>query len=225
MSEPQTIAGEVDTPYSWARLAVSLAITTIGGVGLWSMVVVMPAVEAEFGVQRAEASLPFTLLMVGFAAGGVLMGKLTDRFGIALPLLIGAVALGCGYVLAGQAETLWQFAIVHGVLIGFLGSSATFGPVIADVSRWFMRHRGIAVGIASCGSYLAGTVWPPIIQHFVETVGWRETHVGIGIFSLLTIPPLTALLRRRPPQPVIATAAMVAEGRHALQGVPPGLLQ
>ena len=128
------------------------------------------------------------------------MGRLTDRFGIALPLGIGAFAIAGGYVLAARAETLWQFALVHGVLIGFLGSSATFGPVIADASRWFTRHRGIAVAIASSGSYVAGTVWPPVIQSFVQSVGWRETHVGIGIFCLLTILPLAALLRRTPPK-------------------------
>ncbi len=85
------------------------------------------------------------------------------------------MALGAGYAPAAWSATLWQFALVHLVLVGFLGSSATFGPVIADVSRWFFRHRGIAVGVASCGSYLAGTVWPPVIQHFVDTAGWRAT--------------------------------------------------
>ena len=202
----------------------SLLISAIGGVGLWSIAVVMPTVEAEFGVDRAAASLPFTLLMIGFAAGGVLMGKLTDRFGLAVPLWIGAAALGAGYALAAWSATLWQFALVHLVLVGFLGSSATFGPVIADVSRWFFRHRGIAVGVASCGSYLAGTIWPPVIQHFVETAGWRATHLGIGIFCLVTIPPLAFLLRRKAPA-VAATEPSRAWRPADLNGLTPGLLQ
>ena len=210
--------------YAWFRLGVSVLISAIGGVGLWSIAVVMPTVEAEFGVARADASLPFLLLMIGFAAGGVLMGRLTDRFGLSVPLWIGAVALGAGYALASRSTTLWQFALVHGVLVGFLGSSATFGPVIADVSRWFTRHRGIAVGIASCGSYLAGTIWPPVIQHFVETAGWRATHLGIGLFCLVTIPPLALLLRRKAPA-IVASRRPRAVRPADLNGLTPGLLQ
>jgi MFS family permease len=214
-----------ESPYAWLRLIVSLVITTIGGVGLWSIAVVMPTIEAEFGVARADASLPFTLLMIGFAAGGILMGRLMDRFGIAVPLGLGAVALAAGYVLAGRSETLWQFALAHGLLVGFLGSSATFGPVLADISRWFTAHRGIAVAVAACGSYLAGTVWPPVIQYFVETAGWRATHVGIGIFCLVTIPPLTLVLRPRPPQTQATANGRAGESHASLNGLSPGILQ
>lgn len=215
-----------DSRYAWFRLAVSVLISAIGGVGLWSIAVVMPTVEAEFGVARAGASLPFTLLMLGFAAGGILMGRLTDRLGLSVPLWIGAAALGAGYMLASRSTTLWQFALVHGVLVGGLGSSATFGPVIADVSRWFVRYRGIAVGVASCGSYLAGTVWPPVIQHFVETAGWRATHLGVGLFCLLTIPPLALLLRRKAPDPAPRGSVGAVAARPAdFGGLTPGLLQ
>lgn len=214
-----------DSRYAWFRLAVSVLISAIGGVGLWSIAVVMPTVEAEFGVARAGASLPFTLLMLGFAAGGIFMGRLTDRLGLSVPLWIGAAALGVGYMLASRSATLWQFAIVHGMLVGGLGSSATFGPVIADVSRWFLRYRGIAVGVASCGSYLAGTVWPPVIQHFVETAGWRATHLGIGLFCLLTIPPLALLLRRKAPDPAPRGSPAAAARPADFGGLTPGLLQ
>ena len=225
---------EGDPPYAWFRLAISLLVTTIGGVGLWSVVVALPAVEAEFQVARADAALPYTLLMVGFAVGGILMGRLADRFGVLPPLVGGTCMLALGYILAGQAQSLWQFALAHGVLIGLLGSSATFGPMIADISRWFTKHRGIAVAICACGSYMAGTVWPPIAQHFIDSVGWRMTHVGIGLFCLVTILPLTLLLRRRAPEPVVRPA-MATSGlssgaapgpAHGLSpSLSPGLLQ
>ncbi|MCE3248610.1 MAG: transporter, partial [Geminicoccaceae bacterium] len=109
------------------RLAASLALSTIGGIGLWSVVVALPAIEAEFGVDRGGASLPYAATMLGFAVGGVLMGRLADRFGIIVPVVLGTAMLGIGYVAAAQASELWQFILAQALLIGMLGSSATFG--------------------------------------------------------------------------------------------------
>ncbi len=185
-----------DTARAWLRLGVAVLLSTIGGVGMWSVVVALPVLQADFGVTRADAALPYTLAMLGFAGGGVLMGRLADRFGVAVPLALGTLALGLGYLAVGQASTLWQVAIAHGLLIG-IGCSATFGPLIADLSHWFVRRRGIAVAIAASGNYLAGTFWPPVVQHFIATSGWRATHTGIGLFLLVSMLPLVYFLRQR----------------------------
>src|SRR5947209_5686366 len=139
MLMPGTTKAGVESPLAWRRLAVAVALTTVGSVGMWSVPVVLPTVQAEFGVARADASLPFTLTMLGFACGGVVMGRLSDRFGIVPPIVCGAMALGLGFIVAGLASSLMPFAIVY-ALIGF-GSSATFGPLIADVSQWFTLRR------------------------------------------------------------------------------------
>jgi MFS family permease len=173
-----------------------VALSTLGGVGMWSFMVALPAIQADFAIGRGEASLPFTLAMIGFACGGVLMGKLADRFGIAVPLLLGTGLLALGYLAVGLSSSLWQVALAHGLLIG-LGCSATFGPLMADTSHWFVRRRGIAVAIAASGNYLAGTIWPPIVQHFIASNGWRATHTGLGIFLVVTMLPLVFLLRKR----------------------------
>ncbi|MGA8601997.1 MAG: MFS transporter, partial [Beijerinckiaceae bacterium] len=191
-------ASVVDGRAAWMRLGLAVLIATLGGVGMWSVPVSLPAVQAEFGIARAAASLPFTLTMVGFAFGGIALGRLADWRGVALPLMIGAIALACGYVAAGLAPSLPAFALAQGALIGF-GSAASFGPLIADISHWFERRRGIAVAICAAGNYVAGTVWPPTIQHFIETSGWRATHIGIGIFCAATLLPLAWFMRRRPP--------------------------
>jgi MFS family permease len=104
--------------------------------------------------------------------------------------------LGLGYLAVGFSSNLWQVALAHGFLIGF-GCSATFGPLMADISHWFTRHRGIAVAIAAAGNYVAGTVWPPVVQHFIASSGWRATHVGIGLFLLAVMLPMILPLRRR----------------------------
>ncbi len=192
------------------RLFVALALMTVGASGMYVVAVVLPAVQAEFGVARADASLPYTAMMIGFGVGGILMGRLADRFGVMVPLLIGAAGLGIGYTLAGMAGSIWLFAIVHGVLIGFLGSSATFAPLIADTSLWFVRRRGIAVAVCASGNYLAGTIWPPIVQHFIDTVGWRHTYLGLGLFCAVVTVMLAPLLRRRPPLVALAQAAPTA---------------
>jgi MFS family permease len=172
---------------------------TIGGAGMYVVTVALPPVQAEFGVSRSDASLPYTLTMVGFALGGILMGKLSDRFGVLVPVLLGGSMLGLGFIIAGNAASIWQFAIAQGLLIGFLGSAATFVPLVADTSLWFTRRRGIAVAICASGNYLAGAIWPPLVQHFFEQFGWRTTYIGVGLFAIATMLPLALALRRRPP--------------------------
>jgi MFS family permease len=199
MTSLQRAAGQggspTDSAAAWLRLAVAVVLSTVGGVGMWSIMVALPVIQTDFGVSRADASLPFTMVMIGFAGGGIVMGRLADRFGIAVPLTIGTLALSAGYLATGMSSSLWQVALAH-TLIG-LGSSATFGPMMADISHWFVRRRGIAVAIAASGNYFAGTIWPPVVQHFIATDGWRTTHTGIGLFCLVATLPLVLLLRRR----------------------------
>lgn len=231
LEEENKVSGEpdltgVDSFYAWTRLAVALLISTIGGVGMWSVVVVLPVVQAEFGVARADATLPYTMTMIGFGIGGVVMGKLADRFGIVLPVLVGAIMLSLGYLLSASSTSILQFGLVQGVLIGF-GTSTTFAPLLADTSLWFMKRRGAAVGLIASGNYLAGVVWPPIVQHFVQISGWRQAHLGIGLFCLATMLPLALLfLRRR--APAAAPAAAIAYGGSSPSrplGLAPGTLQ
>jgi MFS family permease len=214
-----------DTRYAWVRLWASLLVTTIGSVGMWTPVVVLPAVQAEFAATRADASLPYTASMVFFVVGQVMMGRLADRAGIFVPVVTGTIALALGYVAAGLAPSLPLFVAAYGLLIGFLGSSSVFGPVIADVSHWFVRRRGLAVAICSCGSYLAGTLWPPVVQHFTDTVGWRATHLGIGIFCAATMLPLAMVLRRRAPVVHAGRAAGGADPARLAAVLSPAALQ
>ena len=141
---------DIESPYAWLRLGVAVAMAAVGGVGLWSLVVALPAIQADFGVDRAAASLPYAFAMMGFAGGGVVIGRLADRFGILAPLALGTVSLGIGYISVGLAPNLWMVTAAH-VLLGF-GCSATFAPLIADISHWFSRRRGIAVGIVASGN-------------------------------------------------------------------------
>ena len=187
-----------DSRYSWIRLFISLALAVVGGIGLWLAVVVLPTIQAEFGVDRAGASLPYTATFVGFAAGGFVMGRLADRFGITVPISIAAVALGAGFFLAAMSQSYWQFVAAQAILIGFLGSAATFGPLVADASQFFLRRRGIAIAIVASGNYIAGTIWPPFMQAAIAAYGWRATYMAIGVLCVVIMLPLAQLLKKRP---------------------------
>jgi MFS family permease len=161
-SAARSLEGEAESTYAWMRLTVSLLLSTLGGVGMWSVVVALPAVQAEFGVARGAASLPYTLTMIGFGLSGIAMGRLSDRYGIMVPVMVGTLVMALGYVAAGASTTLWQYTLAQGLLVG-AGSSATFAPLLAHTSLWFVRRRGIAIAIFASGNYLAGAVWPPIV--------------------------------------------------------------
>jgi MFS family permease len=207
-----------DSPYAWGRVAASLCLATIGGIGLWAPVVVLTTIQDEFGVGRAGGSLPYTATMVGFAVGGVTLGRLADKFGILPPLIIGAVTLGLGFIACAYTGGYWQFLLVQGVVIGMLGSSATFGPLVADTTHWFQRYRGIAVAVVASGNYLAGTIWPRALEYAISLYGWRDAFIGIGILCLVTMLPLAMFLRRRPP---IADHHPVSAGSGAHEILPP----
>jgi MFS family permease len=182
-----------DSGQAWVRLALALVIGSIGSVGMWSVVVVLPVVQAEFGATRGAVSLAFTLTMLGFGLGGVATGKVTDRFGIVVAIALSISFLGFGFVIAGLSTTLWQFILVY-FLIG-LGASASFGPLMAEASHWFERYRGLAVTIVASGNYVGGTIWPPLVNSGVQSVGWRTTHIAVGVFCAVAMTLVLALLR------------------------------
>jgi MFS family permease len=137
--------------------------------------------------------------MIGYGVGGFVMGRAADRFGLTPPLVSGAIFLGAGYLLAAHAQDITTFTVAHALFMGLLGSSVTFSPLLADTSLWWVKRRGIAVAVCASGNYLGGAIWPPVVQHFVETSGWRATYVGMGVFCALSMLALALMMRRRPP--------------------------
>ena len=175
------------------RLALALLIGSIGSVGMWSVVVVLPVVQAEFATTRGAVSLAFTMTMLGFGLGGVVTGRITDRFGIVTAMAVSIGLLGFAYVTAGLSTTLSQFIAIY-FLIG-LGTAATFAPLMAEASHWFERYRGLAVTIVASGNYVGGTIWPPLVNWGVQSAGWRTTHIAIGIFCAVSMALVLLLLR------------------------------
>lgn len=199
-----------DSRYSWFRLAITLTIAMVANVGMWAIVVIMPSVEAEFGASRAVASLPYTLMMVGFAFGNLLIGRIVDRFGVTLALNGAVVVIVFGYLLSMWAPSMTTLSMTH-LLLG-LGCAVGFGPLIADISHWFLRRRGIAVALVASGNYLSGAIWPNLLTGMLAESGWRQVYLTLAIITVVALVPLSMLLRRKIP----LTAHVTADASSAL---------
>jgi len=212
-----------DGPYAFARLGLSVAAATMLNAGMWAIIVVLPQAQTDFGVDRASASLPYTMMMFGLAFGTIALGRMADRVGIVIPLIIGAALLCAGFVVAGYAPNLLVFSLAHALLIG-VGNGVGFGPLMADVSHWFVKRRGIAVVVTASGNYLAGTIWPLVMNATIPTVGWRATYAAMGVAILVTVLPLCLFMRRRPSAATMAQAEEATRIARADVGLSPRLL-
>lgn len=188
-------ATQHDSRYSWGRLAISLGVSVVGSIGMWAVIVVLPAMQTDFGISRAAATIPYTFCMAGFAIGNFLLGRAVDRWGITPVLAASAVAQAAGFALAAMTPSLAVVSVLH-LLLG-LGAAASFAPLIADVSQWFLRRRGIAVAIAASGNYLAGTIWPTPIAWIMEDNGWQGAYLTLAVLILAVVLPGAFLLRRQ----------------------------
>lgn len=201
----------LDSRYSWARLALSLLIGLIGNVGMWVVIMVMPDIQGDFDLERAEASYPYVWTMVGFALGNYLIGLLVDRYGIVRVLSGMSLVMAAGFALAAVTPTFFIVSVLH-LLIG-LGTAASFGPLIADISLWFERRRGIAIAIIASANYLSGAFWPVVLSGHLASDGWRGVYMVLALIIAVSVPPLTLLLRRR--LPMSEMSAAVAQGAAA----------
>jgi len=215
MTQPDVL----DSRYSWLRMLASLGLATVGNVGIWAVVVVMPAVQAEFGVDRADASLPYTLTMIGFALGNLFFGRVIDRYGATRAMIAAAILMGAATALAALSPSVWVLVAVQFV-IGF-GTASGFGPLVADVSQWFLRRRGIAVAIVASGNYLAGAVWPMILAAVLEEQGWRAVYMVLAVLVVVLDGPLALCLRRRLPMDARVRADRMADERARAAGLSP----
>jgi len=188
----------IDSRQAAWRLLTTLGLVVLGNSSMYIVSVVLPTVQTEFGVGRADASLPYTLMMICLGLGGLLTGRLADRHGLMPVLWVGALAVCGGFVWAGMSGSIWAFGLAHG-LMGLIGSSSTFAPLMADTALWWNRRRGIAVAICASGNYIAGTIWPPLVQRGVESLGWRQTYILLGIFCGVGMFLLATRMRQRPP--------------------------
>ena len=213
----------LDSSYSWFRLAITLLVSTIGSVGVWAIIIVLPLVQDDLGIDRSAASLLYTLTMIGFAAGNLIIGRLVDRFGFFSSLLLAAACTSIGFLGASYAQsveilTIWQ------ILLGF-GAAIGFGPLMADISHWFQKRRGIAVAVAASGNYLSGAIWPMVLKGVLLEQGWRDAYFFIAMTVLITLVPLSLFLLRRVPMTAIEISETASQSKSKALRMSPRSLQ
>ena len=182
-------------------LAASVLTLLIGSGAMFLVVVALKPIAAEFSWPRAVPSLAFSLQFLGAGFGGFFMGRVLDRYGMGPPALVASLTIPCGAILLSQFDAAWQLYAIYGLLIGFLGTGALAAPAMANIARWYVRRRGMAVGIVAGGQALAGIMWPPIFVLVMEAHGWRTMALAYGAVAAVFLPALALVLRRRPGVP------------------------
>jgi MFS family permease len=218
----QSMTG-VDSRYAWWRLGASVMLSTLGAVGMWGVVVVIPAVQADFGVTRADVSFSYTTTMLGFGVGSILLGRLLDKRGAFLTMVLAVLLLAAGYAASAIAPTLELFAAAQGLLIG-TGSAAFFIPLVADTSHWFAKRRGLAMAICASGNYIGGALWPKAIDLLIRDYDWRTAYMTVAVVCLAAMLPACLMLRARAPAHEDASGGAPLHSPRAL-GLSPTALQ
>ena len=186
---------EHDSLYSWTRLFIALLLATVGNIGMWVVVIVLPDIQQEFKIDRGTASIPFALTMVGFAIGNWVMGHVVDRYGITKTIILAATVNTAGYIAAMYVNNVYYLSILQ-FFIG-LGTAAAFGPLIADTSHWFLKRRGIAVALIASGNYFSGAIWPPLFNSTLQSDGWRDVYWILALSTVFIMIPLSFLLTKK----------------------------
>jgi MFS family permease len=196
---------KVDSPYSWAVAAATLAMASLSFGAVTSIPILFAPIADEFGWPHAQVALIHTITMACAGFGSIMLGRLLDRRGFFVIAVCAAVATGGGLVLASHAQTFWQMVLAFGLLVGGIGQGAFFSPLTAAVSHWFERHRAIAVSIALSGQSVGGLLLPPLLRVAAERFGWRPALQTYGIVCSLGM--LAAAMLYAPEHPLARTAA------------------
>ncbi len=220
----QSPPASIETRRSWIVATVCLIVITTAFGAPWIATVSLKDIASEVGGERSIPSLATALAWFGSGFGGIVMGRMADRFGVRWTALGGALMIGVGLCLSTLGPP-WPLWIGHGLFIGLIGLSGINAPLYVYTSRWFDRRRGSALALISSGSYLAGAFWPPIFERATALLGWRDTMLIYAVLEIAIVVPLAAIFFRRPPEVLHAAVASSSTPQHTrVLGWPPNLV-
>ena len=183
--------------YGWVIVAVGVVVGCVGMGGLMSFGVFLLPMADSLGWSRAGISIGSTLAFLSMGVGGFLWGRLYDRYGARVVVLLGGLLQGVGLVLASQAQSLPWFLVAYGMIAG-LAVGAVYVPLTAATASWFTRHRSLAVSLVSAGLALGTTLIAPFARWLIVTHDWRFAMCTLGLIAWAIILPAALLLRPAP---------------------------
>jgi len=169
-------------------------VVTAAGFGVWLICwgtfnpcfgVFLKPLLAEFGWTRAETALAYSLALSVQAVLTIMMGWLTDRLGPRTVVTVFGSFLGICYVLMSGVSTIWQFQLNYG-LVGAVGLSALNIPIMVTIARWFVKRRGLIIGIVQAGLGIGGLIFPPFTAWLILYYGWRFAYMILGLITLVS---------------------------------------
>lgn len=192
----------VPSPYRWVVVAAGGLMGCVAIGAMFSLAVFLGPMSAATGWSRAAISSAMTLDFLVMGVAGFAWGAVSDRFGVRVVVLSGAVLLGAGLVIASRATSLLTFQLGYGILVG-LSAGAFFAPVIAAVTAWFETQRGLAVSLVSAGMGMAPLTVSPFAGWLISSYDWRTAMGIIGVAAWALLIP-AAFLVRNPPSTHVA---------------------
>jgi MFS family permease len=219
-----SFAGSIESRGSWGAASITLAILSVSYGAPLIVVVGLKPIAASLGADRSLVALAASLVWLGTGLGGIFMGRIADRIGMRRVAIFGGAMTALGLAVSAIGQT-WALVLGSAVLIGLLGNSAHFPPLVTYISRWFDRRRGTAVALISSGQYIAGVVWPTVFERGMDTFGWQATMLGFALVVAAAIIPLSLFLH--PPPPPVRTEGSLAQVRRRAQALQlqPNLVQ
>lgn len=183
--------------YGWIVLAASLVIGIIGFGTRLSFGVFFKSLEQDFGWTRAVTSGVLSLHLLLGSAFAILAGWAIDRYGSKRVFTLMGVFIGLSLFLTSRANTLWHLFVSYS-LLSAIGIGPMYPLIMATVSRWFARRRGLIIGIASSGSGIGPVLMAPIAAYLISSYGWRTSYFIMALMALFIIIPCAQLLKRAP---------------------------
>lgn len=189
---------EQDSQQAWFRLAIIFTMSVIGTAGMWSVVIILPNIQNEFTLDRAASTYPYVATMFGYGFGNVIIGRMLDKIGIKKPIIFALSLLVTSYVLSFFAKNVFWLSTIQ-FFLGF-SAAAFFGPMMADISNYFYKRKGLAVSLVASGQHLCGAIWPFVIKDFIIEGDWRNAHLFIALVCSILIPILFYFLGNKVPK-------------------------
>ena len=183
---------EQDSKEAWLRLIIIFTMSVIGTAGMWSVVIIMPSIQNEFSLDRAASTYPYVATMFGYGIGNVIIGRLLDKIGIRKPIIFALTLLVASYLLSVLATNVFLLSIIQ-FFLGF-SAAAFFGPMMADISKYFYTRKGLAVSLVASGQHLCGAIWPFLIKDYLVEGEWKNAHFFIAFVCSTCIPILVFFL-------------------------------